>query len=562
MKPFKNLPDTGSQSRQHHFDALRGFAMLLGIGLHASLSLAGVPWIVIDNTKSDWLKWFFESIHGFRMQLFFVVSGYFTMLLYRRRGLSSLLEQRFQRVLVPCLLGLVTVIPLQQWISVRAADNAPKREAPLAVGKVLLIEAIRKRDAIEFERLLSDSPDLNKADAEFGIPPLGWAALYGDALITKRLLDRGADVNSKDRDGYRPLHQAAFLGRSEVVPLLLERGADSAAKGKAGETAKESAAANWQVTQFLAGILRVPIGSEQEMREGRTKAILALDKHESAKVESVSTWETVKREHRELQKSYREFLTSQRWTIRMSSQGPPYHPILTGEFAHLWFLWFLCWFVVLFGIGVKVVQYTSVPRIPAGLILSRFRILWLVPLTMIPQVFMGVFGAGFGPDTSTGVIPQPHLLVYYGIFFAVGTIYYDSQDLAGRLGRRWWMWLPVAGGVFAYAKDYDGSPLIAGSMQILYAWTMIFGFIGLFRQVLGREFRFVRYLADSAYWLYLIHLPLVIYLQSTAREWQYSPYSKFVGISLIATAVPLLSYQIFVRHSYLGTILNGLRIRK
>ncbi len=178
MKPFKNLPDTGSQSRQHHFDALRGFAMLLGIGLHASLSLAGVPWIVMDNTKSDWLKWFFESIHGFRMQLFFVVSGYFTMLLYRRRGLSSLLEQRFQRVLVPCLLGLVTVIPLQQWISVRAADNAPKREAPLAVGKVLLIEAIRKRDAIEFERLLSDGPDLNKADAEFGIPPLGWAALY------------------------------------------------------------------------------------------------------------------------------------------------------------------------------------------------------------------------------------------------------------------------------------------------------------------------------------------------------------------------------------------------
>ncbi|RPI89081.1 MAG: hypothetical protein EHM42_03655 [Planctomycetaceae bacterium] len=41
--------------------------------------------------------------------------SYFTMLLYRRRGLKSLLWQRALRILVPCLLGLATIVPLDRW---------------------------------------------------------------------------------------------------------------------------------------------------------------------------------------------------------------------------------------------------------------------------------------------------------------------------------------------------------------------------------------------------------------------------------------------------------------
>ncbi len=33
------------------------------------------------------------------------------------------------------------------------------------------------------------------------------------------------------------------------------------------------------------------------------------------------------------------------------------------------------------------------------------------PGARFPWLLMGVFGSGFGPDTSTGLLPQPHLLL-------------------------------------------------------------------------------------------------------------------------------------------------------
>jgi fucose 4-O-acetylase-like acetyltransferase len=78
--------------RRTDLDALRGFAMLLGIALHASLSFFAVPWPVYDTLRSNLLPLFASVVHGFRMPLFFLLSGYFTMLVYRRRGLQSLLE--------------------------------------------------------------------------------------------------------------------------------------------------------------------------------------------------------------------------------------------------------------------------------------------------------------------------------------------------------------------------------------------------------------------------------------------------------------------------------------
>ena len=97
--------------RRHDLDALRAFAMLLGIGYHAALSFGGTPWLVTDNQNSVAFHWFIEAVHGFRMQLFFLVSGYFTALLLARRGLGGMLKNRAARILVPCLLGLATLIP-------------------------------------------------------------------------------------------------------------------------------------------------------------------------------------------------------------------------------------------------------------------------------------------------------------------------------------------------------------------------------------------------------------------------------------------------------------------
>jgi fucose 4-O-acetylase-like acetyltransferase len=80
------LPVSGSLTipRRADLDAVRAFAMLLGIALHAGLSFATIPWIVQDSRQNEWFNLFFEAIHGFRMPLFFLVSGFFTAMIWRR----------------------------------------------------------------------------------------------------------------------------------------------------------------------------------------------------------------------------------------------------------------------------------------------------------------------------------------------------------------------------------------------------------------------------------------------------------------------------------------------
>ena len=83
--------------------------------------------------------------------------------------------------------------------------------------------------------------------------------------------------------------------------------------------------------------------------------------------------------------------------------------------------------------------------LPAWLVLSPARYLWLIPLTMIPQWFMGDGGASpiFGPDTSTGLLPIPHVFAYYAIFFGFGALYFGFDDGSGRVGERWWLPLSI-----------------------------------------------------------------------------------------------------------------------
>ncbi|XP_047085604.1 ankyrin repeat domain-containing protein 27-like [Lolium rigidum] len=67
--------------------------------------------------------------------------------------------------------------------------------------------------------------DVNAGALCGGVTPLSSAALFGEVVIARYLLDHGADPNKIENSGSVALHNAAKNGNEGVVRLLLSRGA-------------------------------------------------------------------------------------------------------------------------------------------------------------------------------------------------------------------------------------------------------------------------------------------------------------------------------------------------
>ena len=90
-----------------------------------------------------------------------------------------------------------------------------------------------------------------------------------------------------------------------------------------------------------------------------------------------------------------------------------------------------------------------------------------------------------------------------------------------------------------------------------YAWFMIFGFLGFFRKYFSKYQNKVRYLSDASYWLYLSHLPLIMIIQAVFSPVQWPSWIKLSLVFILTTLPLMICYTAFIRHSFIGRMLNG-----
>ena len=96
-------------------------------------------------------------------------------------------------------------------------------------------DATKAGDIAGVQAELDKGVDVNKKD-KAEMTPLHPAAANGHKEIAELLIDNGADVNAKDRWGMTPLHWAARKGHKEVAELLITKGAVLNAKANDGTT--------------------------------------------------------------------------------------------------------------------------------------------------------------------------------------------------------------------------------------------------------------------------------------------------------------------------------------
>ncbi|XP_074641301.1 uncharacterized protein LOC141899048 [Tubulanus polymorphus] len=88
---------------------------------------------------------------------------------------------------------------------------------------VLLDQTLRNID--------KGNPDLSLADENTGITPLMIAVRENKLVIAERLIDLGANINDKAKDGQTAVHYCAACAKDDMMKLLINRKADATIAG-------------------------------------------------------------------------------------------------------------------------------------------------------------------------------------------------------------------------------------------------------------------------------------------------------------------------------------------
>jgi len=206
----------------------------------------------------------------------------------------------------------------------------------------------------------------------------------------------------------------------------------------------------------------------------------------------------------------------------------------------------------------------------AALCTSRWNVLLLALVTTPMLLLMNSWGV----DTPKGSL-LPHLptTLLFGFQFIFGWLLHRQSALLAGFARGWWapmllglvlVW-PTAAGV-DWLRDLGLTPgntpwlrPLHAALYALMMWGFVLGFLGAFIRFRGTPSARWRYVADSSYWIYLVHLPLVVWLQILVARWPLHWTVKWPLLISVATPVLFLSYHHLVRPTFIGAQLNGRR---
>jgi glucan biosynthesis protein C len=200
----------------------------------------------------------------------------------------------------------------------------------------------------------------------------------------------------------------------------------------------------------------------------------------------------------------------------------------------------------------------------AGGILQKLGSTWWGLLVLTLPLLVAGLGYSNGFVTPSGsFLPLWSEWLHHGLFFAFGIALYHAQwDLFALYKRRWVPYAVVgfvaylATGALVEAKAH---PLWTSFAYNACTWFWSFAVLGLGTRFLATPKPWLAYLADSSYWVYLVHMPLTVAFGALLYGLSLPALAK-MGINIAATtALCLASYHLLVRSTWVGVLLNGRR---
>jgi len=245
----------------------------------------------------------------------------------------------------------------------------------------------------------------------------------------------------------------------------------------------------------------------------------------------------------------------------------------TGEpvALHLWFLVYLVWFCLLLPVWEGFARGAArLDRLSGG---RLGRVVADPAFIFVPGLACAALLWPFrqGQVLEGFVLFRPHLpsLAYYGAFFAAGYLVRvfpgwlrTAADNAGTFGVMAAVLFPL--GLYASLLEQAGmrgakihaAACIANGLATC---ALIAFLVGAAQRWFDRPSPRHAYAAHSAYWVYLVHLPLVFAIGWLLLPYEWPAGAKFALVVLGTALASFASYHWLVQGTWLGAFLNGRR---
>jgi glucans biosynthesis protein C len=229
---------------------------------------------------------------------------------------------------------------------------------------------------------------------------------------------------------------------------------------------------------------------------------------------------------------------------------------------HLWFVWLLFLFCMVTAAVARWIPATAFDR-PARWLQRAGLAAWGPLVLALPLVVPGL-GYAHGVVAPSGrFLPPAAEWLHNGMFFVFGlALYHQQWDLFSHYRRRWGAY--AAAGVLPFLAtgalvERDGHAALIAYVYNVAAWAWSFAAIGLALKVLDKRHAALAYLADSSYWVYLVHMPLTVGFGALLYGLPL-PVAAKMAINIAATTlVCVATYHVFVRFTWVSVLLNGRR---
>ncbi len=236
--------------------------------------------------------------------------------------------------------------------------------------------------------------------------------------------------------------------------------------------------------------------------------------------------------------------------------------LIPDRTMHLWFLYYLIMFsVASFGLGKLMQHFPSltkqISKVFNQVITRPF--LKLVILSLITFLILLSMDA-YWVATSLSFAPDGGTFSFYFFFYLTGWIFFKSKHLLSTFMQFDRLFTFLGLGIFTLyflADKTEFSNALTAGIRSMTCWLFIFGFTGLFLRYFSKHSAIGRYISDSAYWVYLLHLPLTAFLPGLLAGWAIPALLKFTIVASATTFICFFTYHYFVRATFIGEFLNG-----